>query len=113
MGLPARKRLHLRREFERVFARGKRFASEKCVLYYLETTESCTRYGIVVGKRNGNAVTRNRLKRRVREVLRKVDGRLPEGLHVIVAPRRFPPRMTYTEVEEHVLKVLRRARLLS
>jgi ribonuclease P protein component len=35
--------------------------------------DAVTRFGVLVGRRLGNAVTRNRIKRRLREVIRQPD----------------------------------------
>lgn len=46
-----------------------------------------SRIGIVVGRRLGNAVTRNRLKRIFRELVRESQAGLAGGFHCIVYPK--------------------------
>lgn len=45
------------------------------------------RWGLTVKARLGNAVERNRVKRRVREMLRRYGAQLPPGWDVVVQPR--------------------------
>ncbi len=46
------------------------------------------RLGVTVSRRVGNAVVRNRLKRRIREWFRRKRRALPEGLDLVVIGRR-------------------------
>lgn len=69
------------------------------------------RWGISVQARLGNAVLRNRVKRRVREILRRAQERLPAGWDVVVQPRsrRIATRefhLLATELEELLKKTL-------
>jgi ribonuclease P protein component len=72
-------------EFGRVYREGQRFSGTAVVLY-LRPTEGHRRVGITTGRRFGAAVARNRAKRRVREALRRLEGRLrDQGDLVLVA----------------------------
>jgi ribonuclease P protein component len=70
------------------------------------------RAGFVVGRRLGKAVTRNRVKRRLREAVRALYPRLAEGMDLVWIAR--PPLATadYATLAGAVEQVLRRARLL-
>lgn len=50
-------------------------------------TVSFPRLGLVVGKKHGNAVRRNRLKRLIREAFRLSQHELPPGIDLLCAPR--------------------------
>jgi ribonuclease P protein component len=75
-------------EFREVGRRGQRSASGNLVLLVLEREGRC-RLGITVSKRVGNAVVRNRIKRRIREWFRGSRPRLRSGVDVLVIAR--PP----------------------
>ena len=73
-------RLHRSAEFLRLQRNGVRFQSPHFVLYAgnLDREPSRSRLGVTVSRRIGNAVVRNRVKRRVREIFRKeLRARLP------------------------------------
>ena len=83
-------RLHRSAEFLRLQRSGARFQSPHFVLYAgsLDHEPERSRLGVTVSRRIGNAVVRNRVKRRVRECFRKVirDG-LPAGTSIVVIAR--------------------------
>ncbi len=55
-------------EFSQIISRRRFAKSQGFVLYYRPSKESEARVGISVGKKLGNAVVRNRVKRQVREM---------------------------------------------
>jgi len=82
------KAAHLRSEadFERVYAR-KCKAADGVLLVFADRNElGLTRIGLSVSKKHGGAVTRNRLKRLLRESFRSLRAELPPGLDLIAIP---------------------------
>ena len=77
------------REFQKVFHKGKSTANRQFVIYkYNKEDQSHFRVGISVSKKLGNAVTRNRLKRRIRHILMELDDQLAQDVDFIVIARR-------------------------
>lgn len=56
------------------------------------------RLGLVVSRRFGGAVARNRVRRRLREALRAERGRLRGGADVVVVPRRAAAAASYADL---------------
>ncbi len=81
-------RLRLQAEFRRVFQQGSRVSDEHLVLYACFNDAGRCRLGLSVAKRLGNAVKRNRLKRRLREAFRLAKDQLPVDLDIVLVPRR-------------------------
>ena len=83
-------RLHRSAEFIRLQRSGLRFQSPHFVLYAgtLETEPERSRLGVTVSRRIGNAVIRNRVKRRVREIFRgRIRDSLAHGTSLVVIAR--------------------------
>jgi ribonuclease P protein component len=68
------------------------------------------RVGLTVGKVLGKAIDRNRIKRRMREVLRRHVGLLPEGFDLIFHPRRNVLTMDFMQLEAEIVRILEQAR---
>jgi ribonuclease P protein component len=86
------------REFQHVTRQGRRAASDAfVVLVTLDGAGGHPRLGVTVSRRVGNAVVRNRVKRRIREWFRRERGRLPAGAEVVVIARREAVALTSRE----------------
>lgn len=91
---PRAVRLRRPLDFKAVYARRTSVAAGPLVLYGLRRPDNTvSRLGLSVSRRVGNAVVRNRWKRRLRDVFRRLQERLPVGLDVVVVVRAAgPPR---------------------
>ena len=68
------------------------------------------RIGLTVGKVLGQAHQRNRIKRRMREALRRHVDLLPAGFDLIFHPRRHVLTMDFVQLEAEVVRILEQAR---
>ena len=68
------------------------------------------RVGLTAGKVLGKAHERNRIKRRMRAVVRQHLHELPSGLDLILHPRRFVMDMEFGKLDAEVLRIFRQAR---
>lgn len=64
-----------------------------------------TRLGITVPARLGNAVLRNRVKRRLREVFRLNRSNLPGGWDVVLNPREAVARVPFKSLTTEILRI--------
>ena len=67
------------------------------------------RVGLTVGKVLGMAHDRNRIKRRLREVLRRHVDLLPAGFDLILHPRRTVLTIEFAKLEAEVVRILQQA----
>jgi ribonuclease P protein component len=78
-------RLHERADFQRTTRRGRRITVPGLVLHALvEDGDPSRRVGFVVGRPVGPAVTRNRVRRRLRHLIAQRMTVLPEGARLVV-----------------------------
>ena len=70
---------------------------------------AAARVGLTVGKVIGKAHERNRIKRRVREALRRHVDLLPAGFDLIFHPRRSVLTMEFAQLEREIVRILEQA----
>jgi ribonuclease P protein component len=70
---------------------------------------AASRVGLTVGKVIGKAHERNRIKRRMREALRRHLPLLPQGCDLIFHPRRFVLTLEFAKLEAEIVRILEQA----
>ncbi len=85
---PKANRLLRKRDFDRVFGRKCSTGSGALVVYAETNDLGRPRLGLVVSRKHGPAVVRNRWKRRLREAFRLEKQNLPQDVDLVVLPRR-------------------------
>lgn len=102
-------RLRCRREFEHVYAAARKAWGRGCTVFVAETNGDRQRLGLAVGRRVGNAVLRNRIKRRIREVFRLHRKNWPGCYDIVVHGRAEVAVMPFQELTEVLTRTVRTA----
>ncbi|MGR3311570.1 MAG: ribonuclease P protein component [Candidatus Brocadiales bacterium] len=105
---PKSERLLKRKEFQRVFDEGRKLRSNELLVYALPNGMDKSRLGLIVGKKVGNAVRRNRIKRIIREAFRLNKGLLSSDVDLILIPRPGLSSPTLSAIEDGFKKLLSR-----
>ncbi len=105
-------RLRQRREFEECYASGVRVSGRHVQVFLLPApgTPTKARLGISVPKRVGNAVVRNRVRRRLREIFRRTRAAIlpPRALSLVVNVRPSAAGASFTDLSEDFTLAVRR-----
>ena len=95
-------------EFRRLYSKGKSAVSPYFAVYCRKTNRPVSRLGITTGVKLGNAVKRNRVRRRIRELYRTNEDRLSPGYDIVVVARTRAVFARYAELERSFLQLMRR-----
>jgi ribonuclease P protein component len=71
---------------------------------------NASRFGISVKKALGGAVTRNRIRRRIREILRRNKTEIPTGWDIVIHPRSAAAQAAFAPLEAELVRLLRSIR---
>ncbi len=105
---PKSARLTRTSEFLKVKDKGQSCHGRLIVLSFLKTGDTQTRVGLITSRRVGNAVIRNRVRRRLREIIRLSRSRLKPGHWLVLIARKSAADATYASIEQEWLKLAAR-----
>ncbi len=81
---PQSLRLRRREEFLRIQRQGIKVSTDPLLALALRNSGAVTRLGVTVSTKVGNAVVRNQIRRRLREIFRRHRHKLPQGIDVVL-----------------------------
>lgn len=92
-------------EYTRIIKNCRYYKSECFILYFETTMDNIIyKFGISVGKKVGNAVRRNRVKRQIKSILDKKNYK--NGFNCIIIVRKRINEKQYYEIEKELLNIL-------
>jgi ribonuclease P protein component len=106
---PRAARLLRTADFEAVYRGGARRSSAQFIVFSRANGGPRSRFGTSVKKALGGAVLRNRIRRRIREILRRNISEIPSGWDLVIHPRRSVAQASFAPLETELLSLLRSA----
>jgi ribonuclease P protein component len=111
-------RLQRHADYQRAYAGSRKrqsssmswFLARQTPAYAGASLPAMPRVGLTAGKVLGKAHERNRLKRRMREALRRHVQLLPQGCDLILHPRRVVLTIEFEKLEQELVRILHQAR---
>lgn len=100
-------------EFRRLYNKGKSAVSPYFAIYCRKNNREMSRLGITTGVKLGNAVKRNRVRRRIRELYRTNENRFLSGYDIVVVARTRAVFSRYSDLEHSFLKLMKKLELLA
>jgi ribonuclease P protein component len=105
-------RIKKNNEFQYIFRHGKSFANRQLVIYYAEKPDQeHFRVGLSVGKKIGNAVMRNQIKRYLRQAFRELEQDIRPDVDIIIIARQPTKEMGFGEMKKSLNHLLYKQRL--
>ena len=111
--LPKENRLKKKKDFERVFKEGRGFQEDFFFLKIVKNNLKISRFGIIVSQKVAKkAVVRNKLKRRLREILRKNLPIIKKGIDGVLIAQPGLEEKSFGELEEMIINIFQKANCL-
>lgn len=92
--------------FNDIIQKGKRNTNKYFVICSVSKNELNNNYGIAVGKKVGNAVTRNKIKRQIRNIIDKNYKLFPNFHNYIIICKKEILNLSFWEMEKELIKLL-------
>ena len=100
-------------EFRRLYSKGKSAVSPYFAIFCRKNYRGMSRLGITTGVKLGNAVKRNRVRRRIRELYRTHEEHISTGYDVVVVARTRAIYARYADLEQNFRKLMKKLELYS
>jgi ribonuclease P protein component len=112
--LPKSERLQHGHQFRRAYEHGRKIVGKFFVLYVVDDAiEQPRAVGVVTSRKVGNAVTRNRARRLLREAYRLNKQKLKTNLLIVMIARSAINGKRLRDVEAELLRLFRAAGILN
>ncbi len=100
-------------DFRLVYTQGKVRFGKYLAFHLLPVQDDQLKIGLSVSKKVGKAVTRNSVKRKLREIMNKYVSIIPNGYHIVIGAKAVSKTATFLELQEDVYKLLKESGLLT
>jgi len=111
--LPKANRLRNTREIEKVFRAGRGVKEGFLFLKFMENDLEISRFAFIVSKKTSpKAVQRNKIKRRLRDIIRKRMPRIKTGFDLVVIAQKGAGSAKFQEMEQAVVRLLEKIKLI-
>lgn len=105
-------RLKRKKDFEKVLKKGKTFKKNFLLFKVLENKIKKTRIGIIVSQKvSKKAIERNKLKRRIREIIRPELKNIKTGIDGVIIVLPGLGKSSFQETRKDILKIFEKAKI--
>ena len=104
---PREARLVQRGAFDAVYGAGKRRSSSHFTVFFRANQMPQSRFGFSIKKALGGAVVRNRMRRRMREIVRCHRLEIPAGWDIVIHPKSNVAKAEFAALTADLLQLLR------
>jgi ribonuclease P protein component len=99
-----------RGEFDAVYRTGKRRSNSHFTVFFRANQLPESRFGFSIKKALGGAVVRNRIRRRVREIVRCHRQEIPAGWDIVIHPKKSVERAEFAALTAELLRLMQGAK---
>jgi ribonuclease P protein component len=109
--LPKKNRLRKGASFKNIYKSGKRLSTPYFTLFYLQNKKNIhPQIGIIVSNKIGKATVRNKVKRRIREIIQSELENISNNLQIIILTKPTVANLRFQELKEKIVSTLENLR---
>ncbi len=106
-------RLTRKNDFGSVFKKGKGFKEDFLILRFVSNNSKECRFGIIVSRKiSKRAIVRNKIRRRIREIIKPKIPKIKTGADIVFFALPGLETKDFREIEETINKLLKKAKLM-
>ena len=98
-------RIKKNEEFDYIIKNGKVIKNNLFVIYNIERKKDYNRYGISISKKIGNAVLRNKIKRRIKDIISKNS--IKNGYDYVIIVRKEVGVLSFNKIKDDLLSLIK------
>lgn len=96
--------------FNSIIDNGQKVKNNYFVLYYNKVSEVTPKFGIAVGKKVGNAVTRNKYKRKIRSIVDSNKLLFPMNYNYIIIVRKECLELSHQKLNDNLVELIEKVK---
>lgn len=108
MKLPRNRIVKKNKEIQEIYRGGRSYVTRYFIMYLFHTHDVPVKMAVAAGKKLGNAVIRNSVKRRLREIFRQNQSQLAGSGRILLVGRKPMLDADYREIERSFLSICRK-----
>jgi len=112
-GIPKKEHLTLQNEISLIIKKGKRISGKYLRLFFLKNKKPYSQFAVIINKKYGRSVYRNKAKRHIREIYRLHKNQFRPGYAMVFYIKNEFKNIKFNKKEELVLQMMEKAELLT
>ena len=106
-------RLKKRKQFNYLFKNGKRVSNDYLSLVYQSVKTKNFKIGYSISKKVGSAVIRNKIKRRLKEIVLKFSEQIKNEFFIVLVPKNKITELNFLEIYNETYSLFKKENLLN
>ena len=95
-------------DFSNIISTGQKIKNKYFSLYYKESNK--VHYGITVPKKIGHAVTRNKIKRQIKNIIYNNEKDIQQGFNYVIIIKEASLKLDFSGLEKELIYIIKKVR---